>query len=153
MEDLSGSGHITAMARVVLGLHVVQTGPKFDPNGPRELKMLKTNLGPYEDPLGFEFSPLHPKGVYLRWLDGSPEPFVPPTKANNCSDWLIGILAESGEPLPPKEIVEMAKQEGYSRPTVYRARNSLGDRIYNTAGRKNPETTWTLQATDIEDAE
>jgi hypothetical protein len=46
MEDLSGTGYITEQAHVVLGLHVVQTGPKFDPNGPREFKMLKNSSKP-----------------------------------------------------------------------------------------------------------
>lgn len=47
MEDLSGAGYITQQARVVLGLRVVKTGPEFGPNGPRELKVLKNNLGAY----------------------------------------------------------------------------------------------------------
>jgi RecA-family ATPase len=67
MEDLSGAGYITQQVRVVLGLRVVQTGQQFDPNGPREFKMLKNNLGAYPEALGFTFKPLHPAGVMLDW--------------------------------------------------------------------------------------
>ncbi len=52
IHDFRGSGHITAMARTVLGLSVVQTGKTFSLNGPRRLELVKTNLGPYPNPLG-----------------------------------------------------------------------------------------------------
>jgi hypothetical protein len=144
MEDLSGSGHITAMARVVIGLHVIQTGPVFDPNGPRQLKMLKTNLGPYEKPLSFEFAPLHPKGVFLKWSTESPEAYKEPTMKDDCVAWLEDVLREAGRPLPPKEVIELAAESGFSRRTVYRARRTLAGKIRNTHGRKHPDNAWEL---------
>lgn len=142
MEDLSGSGHITAMARVVMGLHVVQTGPEFDPNGPRELKMLKTNLGPYRDSLGFEFAPLQPRGVYLKWLNTAPETFREPTKLDEVVDWLEKQLMTASEPQKPKDLVDRAVEMGYSRALLYRARELLTGKVRNTAGRKSPDNCW-----------
>lgn len=75
-------------ARVVLGLRVVQTGPEFDPNGPRELKVLKTNLGSYQDPIGFEFAPLEPAGVMLKWDTKAPKTYREPTQRDECKEWL-----------------------------------------------------------------
>ena len=149
MEDLSGSGHIIAMARVVLGMHVVQVGPEFDPNGPRKLKVLKTNLGPYEQPLGFEFAPLHPSGVFLKWTDAPAQRYMEPTKSDNCSNWLVELL--SAGPMAPNEIVEQAGDRGFNRRMVYRARELLGSRIRNTAGRKSPDNEWELVGWDEEE--
>ena len=141
MEDLSGSGHITAMARVVWGLHVVQTGPDPDPNGPRELKMLKTNLGPYADPLGFTFEPLHPKGVFLKW-GNAPERFRAATKVDSCEDWLEEMLQSADGPLKPSDLVTLGELEGFSRAMIYRARKGLGSKVHDTEGHKSPGNAW-----------
>ena len=137
------------MARVVLGMHVVQVGPEFDPNGPRKLKVLKTNLGPYEQPLGFEFAPLHPSGVFLKWTDAPAQRYMEPTKSDNCSNWLVELL--SAGPMAPNEIVEQAGDRGFNRRMVYRARELLGSRIRNTAGRKSPDNEWELVGWDEEE--
>ncbi len=55
MHDLRGSGHLVAMARSILGMELLKTGGVDDPNGPRLLKVLKTNLGKYPKPLSVEF--------------------------------------------------------------------------------------------------
>ncbi len=142
MDDLSGSAHIVAMARVVWGLHVVQTGPQPDPNGPRKLKMLKTNLGPYADPLGFEFAPLPPKGVYLKWSLEAPQRYREPTKEDECAAWLLELLRDG--PMKPRNIIEAGKEEGFSRGLIYNARNSLQGRIVNTQGKNSPYNEWRL---------
>ncbi|NCP87982.1 hypothetical protein GW781_13435 [bacterium] len=95
MEDLSGSGYITQAARVVLGLRIIQSGPEFDPNGPREFKMLKNNLGTVPAPLGFSFAPLHPKGVMLKWQKQAPRPYREPTQREECKEWLEDFLKVS----------------------------------------------------------
>ena len=46
--------------------------------------------------------------------------------------------------MKPKEIIELAEQEGVSRATVYRARDHLGDQIINTGGRNSPSNKWEL---------
>lgn len=142
MEDLSGSGHITAMARVVWGLHVIQTSPEPDPNGPRKLKMLKTNLGAYAAPLSFQFAPFESDGVYLDWSTQVPEHYTPETKTDTCEAWLEILLSEATEPLKPADIIELARQEGFGRSTVYRARKNLGSKIKDSEGYKCPANGW-----------
>ena len=142
MDDLSGSGHIVAMARVVWGLHVVQTGQQPDPNGPRKLKMLKTNLGPYVDPLGFEFQPLHPAGVTLKWTLDAPQHYREPTKEEICANWLLALLVEA--PMKPKDVIAAGEAEGFSRRLIYNARSSWRGQIVNTAGKNSPTNQWKL---------
>jgi len=148
MEDLSGSGYITQQARVVMGLRVVQTGPKFDPNGARELKVLKSNLSAYPDPLGFQFEPLHPAGVRLKWDVKPPKPFRERTQLDECQEWLEDFLKSHSDGVKPREVVEAGKDEGLSRPMIYRARAELSRHIVNTMGRKSPENRW--QWSDVE---
>ncbi|MBC8333170.1 MAG: AAA family ATPase [Anaerolineae bacterium] len=142
MDDLSGSGHIVAMARVVWGIHVVQTGPQPDPNGPRKLKMLKTNLGPYVEPLGFEFAPLQPQGVCLKWTEEAPQAYREPTKEEQCAAWLLELLRD--QPLKPKDVVEAGNNEGFSRSLIYATRSSLRGQIVNTEGKNSPQNQWKL---------
>ena len=141
IDDFRGSGHIITMARSVLGLSLVQTGPSLDRNGPRKLELIKTNLGRYPDPLGVEFVPLNPLNVRLVWGE-PPRPYREPTKLEGCKSWLEGVLRESPEGLRPKELIELAGQAGYSRAAVYRAREELGPSIENTLGRRHPQNAW-----------
>jgi hypothetical protein len=139
LSDLSGSGYITQVARVVWGLHVVQTGSEPDPNGPREMRMLKNNLGPAAEPLSFEFAPMHPEGVCLKWSLGAPEKYHPPT----CEDWLAEFMSEADEPLKPADVVEEAEANGFSRRSVYRARRNLSNKIQDTEeNSRNPNNCW-----------
>ncbi len=142
MEDLSGSGYITQQARVVLGLRVVQTGPKFDPNGPRELKVLKSNLSAYPDALGFQFEPLHPAGVRLKWDTKAPQSYREPTQRDECAEWLEDFLKSHPDGVKVKEILDAAKEEGLKPSMIYQVRKELGDRIINTEGHKSPSNGW-----------
>lgn len=141
IDDFRGSGHIIAMARSVLGLSVVQTSPDADRNGPRKVEVIKTNLGPYADPLGFEIAPLHPTGAYLRWGD-APESYKEPTKEDSCKEWLEDLLRNAKDGMKPKDVVDLGEEAGFSRALVYRAREELKAVVKNTTGRKNPENVW-----------
>ncbi len=142
MEDLSGSGYITQQARVVLGLRVVQTGPDFDPNGPRELKVLKTNLGPYHDPLGFEFAPLEPAGVMLKWNTTAPQPYREPTELDQCKEWLEEFLKSYPDGVKTKVVIAAGVEKGFSRSMIYRAHDAMRRHIANAKGRKSPGNNW-----------
>jgi len=142
MEDLSGSGYITQQARVVLGLRVVQTGPEFDPNGPRELKVLKSNLGAYPKPLGFTFESLSPEGARLKWNASAPREYREPTEADDCKEWLEELLKENSQGLRPKEIKKMGKELGFSASMIDRVHRKLAAHIANTRGRQAPDNSW-----------
>jgi hypothetical protein len=150
MDDFRGSGHIIAMARSVMGLSVVQTQSSPDRNGPRKLEIIKTNLGPYPKPLGFDFVPLDripggsgpgAAGVLLRWGD-APQPYQEPTQSDQCREWLASTLRDAPEPLHPAAVVELAEVEGFTRLQVYKARDALGQAVENTLGRKHPKNAW-----------
>lgn len=143
IDDFRGSSHIIAMARSVLGLSVVQTGAEPDRNGPRRLEVVKTNLVRYPQPIGVEFVP-QGEGVVLRYGD-APVTYEEPTKLDRCIEWLVTLLEENGEPMKPKEIVELGKEFGYSRSLIYQARQDIGKRIVNTEGRKSPTNEWELK--------
>ncbi len=143
IDDFRGSSHIIAMARSVLGLSVVQIGPEPDRNGPRRLEVVKTNLTRYPNPIGVEFVPLQPAGVLLSYGE-PPREYEAPTKTSLCRDWLLETLEDADEPMQPRDIVSLAKESGFSRAAVYRARSGLGDAIVDTEGRRHPENQWML---------
>lgn len=150
IHDFRGSGHITAMPRVVIGLSVVQTGKQFSLNGARRLEVVKTNLGPYPDPLGAEMSTGADESV--SFVYGAVPSERTETKANSVEDWLIYYLFERGA-TKPAEIVADAAEQGYSRAIVYRARKALGARIKNTTGYQNPKNCWELADESLDESE
>jgi len=142
MEDLSGSGFITQQARVVMGLHVVQTGAEFDPNGPRELKVLKNNLGAYPKALGFIFERLFPDGARLKWDRNAPQEYHEPTKLDDCREWLEDLLKENPDGLKVKDVVEIGSEQGFNRAMIFQARSELDAHVQNTIGRKSKGNAW-----------
>lgn len=142
-DDFRGSSHIVAMARSVLGLSHVRTGQENDPNGPRKLQVLKTNLTAYPKPIGMELIKLHPVGVLPRYGEVA-QPYAAETKADNCQEWLLELLERNGGSMAPKAIVAEAEEAGFSRATVYRARADLGTQITSTAGARDPSNEWVL---------
>jgi hypothetical protein len=143
VDDFRGSSHIIAMARSVLGLSVIQTGPEFDRDGPRRLEMIKTNLARHPRPLGVQFEPQQPSGVILRY-GPPPEVYKAPTKIDRCQAWLVAHLQEVSQPARPADILTAAEEAGYSRATLHRAKAGLGSRISDTKGRRHPNNEWEL---------
>lgn len=144
-DDLRGSSHITAAARVILGLSVIQTTEEADPNGPRKLSVLKTNLGLYPKPLGYEIVPAFPNGFTLKWGD-APKAYKEPDKVDLCAEWLMEILEE--KELPLKEIVKLAKDEDFSKGMILRARRKYPSRFKDTRGKRDPNNAWMLNSND-----
>jgi KaiC/GvpD/RAD55 family RecA-like ATPase len=140
IDDFRGSSHIIAMSRSVLGLSVVQTEAEPNRNGPRKLEVIKTNLAAYPDPLGCELLPMHPTGVMIRYTNEAPQEYRAPSKVDQCAEWLAALLQDGG-PLSPKECVELAREEGFSQATVYRARKTI-NRVIDTEGRQSPSNKW-----------
>lgn len=141
IDDFRGSGHIIAMSRSVLALSIIQVGPDPDRNGPRRLEVIKTNLNRYPEALGVNFLPLHPKGVLLDYAD-PPSKWREPTELDKCVQWLLASLTSG--PMSPAELIEDGQLEGYSRVTIYRAREKSSGRIVNTEGRQSPTNKWKL---------
>jgi hypothetical protein len=143
-DDFRGSSHITAMARSVMGLSIVQDGPEPDRNGPRRLEVLKTNLVRHPSALGVVFE-AGGEAPILRYTK-APKPFQEPTQAEECAAWLVEVLEEAGEPLKPKEIVKMAKEMGFTQGVVYRARKDLEGTVVDTENKFSPGNRWRLES-------
>jgi hypothetical protein len=145
IDDFRGSSHIVAIARSVLALSMVQVGPEPDRNSPRLLEVVKTNLARYPDPLGVEFRPGYPDGVVLGYGD-PPQTYHPPTKVEQCMEWLVETLRAAGEPMRPREVEGLAGEEGFGHTTLYKARGRLRERVHDTQGRRHPGNRWQLKA-------
>ena len=76
----------------------------------------------------------------------APEVYREPTQAEACAGWLLEALEEAGEPVRPKEIVALGKEYGFTRATVYRAREKLGEAIEELgSGPRDPGKQWQLR--------
>ena len=143
-EDISTPGEAEQTVEAYLSLLAAYRRlalPATD--GPRRLEVIKTNLTRHPEPLGMTFKPLYPKGAWIEYSTEPPQPYRQPTKAEECSAWLVSLLGESGA-TRPQEIVAQAEAEGFSRRTVYRAREILGEQVIDTEGHKHPENRWAL---------
>lgn len=142
-DDFRGSGHIIAMSRSVIGLSVIQDSPQPNKNGPRQLEIVKTNLGPYPKPLGVEIKSLKQNPKYAEIAYGKPPmPYREPNQVELCADWMIKLINEYDQPLKPQEIIELAADEDFSRASVYRAKDLLGDQLIATGIPRDPTTKW-----------
>ena len=145
IDAIRGSSYIPAMARNVLGLQWVATGPDPDENknGPRRLWVMKSNIGRYPPPLGVTFTP-HPRhpDVAVIGYGAAPVPYRAPNKSDDCADWLEELLRNAAEPMRPKEICELGKREGYNKRMLLRVRKRLDDRIQDTEERFHPNNRW-----------
>jgi len=140
-DDFRGSSHIIAMARSVLALSIIQDGPEPDRNGPRRLEVVKTNLCRYPPALGVRFEDNGQAAPEIRYGE-VPKPHREPTKAEACANWLLELLQEVGEPMQPKEVIELGKEVGFKQATIYRARKELEGTVGNTAGKKVRRNSW-----------
>jgi hypothetical protein len=143
IHDLRGSSHISAVSRSIIGLHWVQTGPLPDPNDPRRLEILKTNLCRYPPPMGVSFRPLAEDPEVAQVVYGQVPRAYQPTKKGECARWLVALLDQHGE-LAPAEVKALAEEQGFSQATLYRARRELGSVVVDTHGRQHPHNCWTL---------
>jgi hypothetical protein len=149
VHDFRGSGHITAMARTVMGLSVIQTGRQFSLNGARRLDLVKSNLGPYPDGIGLK---LETEGESMRFAYGEPVSFDDQeSTGDKCEEWLLGYLGEHG-PSKPGDVYAAGERAGFSKSTIYRVRKDLSAFIRNTdKNLRAPGNRWRLAHDDDEE--
>jgi hypothetical protein len=153
-DDFRGSTHIIAIARSVLALSIIQEGPEPDRNGPRRLEVVKTNLCQYPPALGVRFLEEEGRekgatdtgeGTVPRVVYGQPpERYREPTQVDECARWLVDLLQEAGTPLPPRRVLALAREVGFSRGVVYRARKQLESIVLDTEKKMSPRNKWRL---------
>ncbi len=145
LNSVRGSSHITAIARNIVGLQRVPSGDEADPNGPLRMWVMKSNAGLIPDPMGVNLDPHpdKPSVARITYSSTPPQPYSEPTKLDIAMDWLESIFAD-GQEMEPADVIEMGKEQGLSRRTIYRAKNNLP--IRNTADSKHhPDNKWTWE--------
>jgi len=143
IHDFAGSRHITAMARSVLGLSVMQGGSKgFTLNGPRRLDLCKTNVADeYPQPIGLALVTVSDGGKRFQFGEAPSAEGTP--ARDECADWLRDLLADG--PMRLRDILNVATDAGYTKSMVWRARNTMGD-VVDTKGKQHPKNQWALAA-------
>jgi len=143
-DDFRGSGHIVQMSRTVIGISIIQTCSERNPNGPRRVEMVSTNLTAYPDPIGFEFQPCVNGGVSLVYGD-APTAYHEPSERDRCEQLILDQLANG--PMNADELVEVAQRNGFSRATMFRAHDALErlGKVADTVGNKSPDNQWKLK--------
>jgi hypothetical protein len=174
-DDLRGSSHLSAAARFVLALsvpaptpatsmeldrgsHRPTASPPLALSEMRRLEVVKTNLCRRPPPLGLIFEdPLEssegPSGMTGETAVSVPtlryseyvEPPPPPSQVELCARWLLEFLAAAGEPVRPARVIQAAGECGFSRPTLYRARQILTHSIVDLGNSpRDPNKRWAL---------
>jgi len=152
MHDLRGSGHLVAMARSILGIDIIKTGPEEDMNGPRQLKVLKKNRGKYPKPLSIQYqdSTTNPDVAVLSYGPLSAIDRYPESLPEKCATWLLDLLEERG-PLTFAEIEDHAARAGFKRWVLIEARQILDDQVVDSIGPKRYGNKWTLTSQLVDD--
>lgn len=142
IHEFAGSRHITAMARSVLGLSVMQNGSKgFTLNGPRRLDLCKTNVADsYPEPIGLKLVATGDGGKVFQFgeapaIDGG-------TARDECGEWLLDALADG--PMRMKDLLALGEEHGYNASMIWRARKTLPGQIVDTKGNRHPQNEWAL---------
>ena len=69
---------------------------------------------------------------------------IPSTSQYECWLWLPDLMRSQGE-LKPAGVAFLARQQGFSRTTLYQVRGTLGQNFLNTRPKNDPENTWRWQ--------
>jgi hypothetical protein len=139
--DFRGSGHITAVARSILGLSVQSpSNGVIVTRGPRRLEVVAATLCQTPEPLGMT---IENQDDSVRIVYGEAPDTSNPTTGDDCGTWLVELLEANG-PMKPKAIIELADAEGYERAMVYRVRRKLQGTIIDTLATKHPKNEWKL---------
>lgn len=113
VDRIRGSSTVAQYCRVITGLWRVDD----DPDTPVRAEVIKTNLGKPPPPYGFTITEAGLK------FCAAPEAEKPMTQTDKAIEFLRAHLQTA--PKTPKQLVELAEQQGISRNTLYRAREKL----------------------------
>lgn len=139
--DFRGSGHITAVARSILGLSVQSpTNGVIVTRGPRRLEVVAATLCQTPEALGMT---IESQDDSVRIVYGEAPDTSNPSTGDECATWLLELLEANG-PMKPKAVIDLAESEGYERSMVYRTRKKLDGTVINTLGAKHPKNEWKL---------
>jgi hypothetical protein len=126
-------------------------GVRFEPVHPPARTGPSTHRGNPEpvpgDGAGSSPPPPHTASPIPRVVYGAaPQRYREPSQTELCARWLVNLLVEAGEPLPPRKVVALAGQAGFKKGVVYRARKDLEGTIVSTDSWRSPSNRWALAA-------
>ena len=147
MHDLRGSSHLVAMGRSIMGAYV----PVDDPNGPRRLAVLKTNLCKHPRPLTLRYVPslANPAIPYVSYSLLEAPVIDDDTLCGECAEWLKVML--EGGPMAYAALVDAGADEGYNETLIQRARQTLDWQVVDTLGKQIKGNQWKLAPSLDED--
>ncbi len=131
LDDCRGSGAITQWPRSVIAVDAL------DPKNEKHCRVgsIKHNFSDEPDAYGYEII----EGVPVFDLN-PPEPMGRKSKKADAKSWLVNYLENNG-PTQPVMIEAAAKKAGFSRPTIYRAKD---DDIETVTDEKTGKSVWRL---------
>jgi hypothetical protein len=103
--------------------------------------VVKTTVCRYPPALGVRFEDGGKAAPEIRYGD-APHIYKEPTKNEVCVEWMLELLQEAGEPMRPKEVMELGKEYGFKEATIHRARKEVEGTVVNTAGKKVQGNSW-----------
>lgn len=160
VERVTGSVAFGALPRIIFG-----AAKSTEENGQtrRLFVRAKSNIGP--DGGGFNYAleqvdvPGFPGLLASRvaWghsLDGTALELLAVAEAvgdseergalTEVTDWLRDLLTEESGPMDKREIIRLARDNGFSERTIYRARDKLGVHIRTTGFGKAKRSVWSI---------
>lgn len=160
VERVTGSVAFGALPRVIFG-----TAKTTDEQGQirRLFVRAKSNIGP--DGGGFDFTleqvevpgfpgllascvtwgqPLHGTALELFAVAESASDGEERGALAEVTDWLRDLLAEESGMMDKRDIIRLARDNGFSERTVYRARDKLGVHVRTTGFGKDKRSLWSI---------
>jgi hypothetical protein len=135
LSRIRGSTEITAAARSIIGLEPGKS------KGEIKFRHVKGNAAPKQEPFAVNMIVNENQVTGIRYSD-----YVAPpekkTKREKCAEWVTKELECSIEPYPLKDLLDKAEPLGYSRMTIYSAKDMLGDSI--TVSGSGRQAFWQL---------
>lgn len=140
MHDLRGSGHLVAMARSIIGMDTVTD----DPNGPRWLKVIKTNLCKYPKPISVRFSQ-NPHNIEVADLNFNRDYVqLPDNLSGKCAEFILKTLEKEPKKYTEIKVLALAQNPPFNETMLQEARRVLGTRVIDTLGTKKRGNQWVL---------
>lgn len=157
VERVTGSIAFGAIARVVFG-----AAKSTDENGTKRLFVrAKSNIGPDGGGFGYDLEQSELKdypGIIassVLWgipLDGTARDLLAVAEAtqdqgsalHDTTDWLRDLLIEEGGAMDKRDIMRLARDNGYSERTVQRAREQLALKVRTTGFGKDKRSLWSI---------
>lgn len=144
MEDsiyeVRGTSYIVGTVLNLIKLRLVGV----DRNGPRIMKLLKSNASTYPDPVGVTIQPWELDGeVPIVEFGDAPSFDDAVPQIEQCENWLIEYLQVNG-PTQTATLIEDAMAEGYNERMVYRAKKRAGADIISESVSQR-ERAWRLR--------